>query len=99
MQKNKKHVPSPTLKQHPLTKKANTVDLDEEEQKNKRISGESYGLNIQPPPNDSTRPTKIIVYFHGNAEDVGISYEFLVKMSVTFKCSILAVEYPGYGIY
>ena len=51
------------------------------------------------PANDNTRPTKIIVYFHGNAEDVGISYEFLVKLSVTFKCSILAVEYPGYGVY
>ena len=51
------------------------------------------------PASDSTRPTKIIVYFHGNAEDVGISYEFLVRLSVTFKCSILAVEYPGYGVY
>ena len=39
------------------------------------------------------------MYFHGNAEDVGISYEFLVRLSVTFKCSVLAVEYPGYGIY
>ena len=48
---------------------------------------------------DGTRPTKVIVYFHGNAEDVGISYEFLVRLSVTFKCSVLAVEYPGYGIY
>lgn len=47
----------------------------------------------------SSRPTKIIVYFHGNAEDVGYSYELLVKMSVTYKCSVLAVEYPGYGIY
>ena len=45
------------------------------------------------------KPTKVIVYFHGNAEDVGISYEFLVKMSVTFQCSVLAVEYPGYGVY
>lgn len=48
---------------------------------------------------DATKPTKIIVYFHGNAEDVGISYELLVKMSVTFHCSVIAVEYPGYGIY
>ena len=43
--------------------------------------------------------TKVIVYFHGNAEDVGHSYEFFVRISVTFKCSVLAVEYPGYGIY
>ena len=46
-----------------------------------------------------TKPTKIIVYFHGNAEDVGISYELMVKMSVTYKCSVIAMEYPGYGIY
>ena len=45
------------------------------------------------------KPTKIIVYFHGNAEDVGVSYELLVKMSVTYNCSVLAMEYPGYGIY
>ena len=48
---------------------------------------------------DKSKATKIIVYFHGNAEDVGISYELLVKMSVTFKCSVIAVEYPGYGVY
>ena len=48
---------------------------------------------------EKTKPTKIIVYFHGNAEDVGISYEFLVKMSTTYRCSVLAMEYPGYGIY
>jgi len=46
-----------------------------------------------------TRPTKVIIYLHGNAEDVGTSYDFLVKMSLTFKCSVLAMEYPGYGIY
>ena len=48
---------------------------------------------------DPTRATKIIVYFHGNAEDVGISYELLLKMTIAFKCSALAVEYPGYGVY
>jgi len=39
------------------------------------------------------------VYFHGNAEDVGSNYDFILKMSITFQCSVLAVEYPGYGIY
>ncbi len=41
----------------------------------------------------------MILYFHGNAEDVSHSYELFVKLSVAFKCSVLAVEYPGYGIY
>lgn len=49
--------------------------------------------------NDKTLGTKVILYFHGNAEDVSHSYEFFVRLSVTFKCSVLAVEYPGYGVY
>lgn len=42
---------------------------------------------------------KIIIYFHGNAEDVSTSYDFSLKMSLTFRCNVLAVEYPGYGLY
>ena len=41
----------------------------------------------------------MILYFHGNAEDVSHTYELLVKLSITFKCSVLAVEYPGFGVY
>ena len=48
---------------------------------------------------EETKGTKVIVYFHGNAEDVSHSYEFYVKLSITFKCSVIAVEYPGYGVY
>jgi pimeloyl-ACP methyl ester carboxylesterase len=48
---------------------------------------------------DQTKGTKVILYFHGNAEDVSHSYEFFVRLSVAFKCSVLAVEYPGYGVY
>ena len=66
-------------------------------------SGDSYDVEANNPEEQIqhhvTKPTKIIVYFHGNAEDVGISYELMVKMSVTFKCSVIAMEYPGYGIY
>ena len=43
--------------------------------------------------------SKLIVYFHGNAEDVGSCYDMLVKLSIEFKCSVLAMEYPGYAIY
>ena len=54
---------------------------------------------MKPSSHDTTKPTKIIVYFHGNAEDVGLTYGLLVKMSTTYQCSVLAVEYPGYGVY
>ena len=43
--------------------------------------------------------SKIILFFHGNAEDLGISYEMLDHLRGALKINILAVEYPGYGIY
>lgn len=42
---------------------------------------------------------KILVFFHGNAEDVGLSFELLEHVQHVLHCHILAVEYPGYGIY
>lgn len=53
----------------------------------------------EPPTSNLEQHTKVVVFFHGNAEDVGSSYDFILKMSITFKCSVLAVEYPGYGLY
>lgn len=42
---------------------------------------------------------KLIIFFHGNAEDLGISYEMLDHMRSALKINVLAVEYPGYGVY
>jgi abhydrolase domain-containing protein 17 len=42
---------------------------------------------------------KLIIFFHGNAEDIGISYEMLDHMRTALKINVLAVEYPGYGVY
>jgi len=42
---------------------------------------------------------KILLYFHGNAEDLGMISVMLGHMSQYLKVNILAVEYPGYGIY
>lgn len=47
----------------------------------------------------SNGSTKLIIFFHGNAEDIGISYEMLDHLRVALKVNILAVEYPSYGIY
>ena len=41
----------------------------------------------------------MIFYLHGNAEDLGSCYDMLLKLSLHFKCSVMAMEYPGYGIY
>ena len=43
--------------------------------------------------------SKLLIYFHGNAEDLGLSFEMLDHMRTVLKINVLAVEYPGYGVY
>jgi abhydrolase domain-containing protein 17 len=40
-----------------------------------------------------------MIYFHGNAEDIGLAYDLLYKFGQEMNMHILAVEYPGYGLY
>jgi len=40
----------------------------------------------------------ILLYFHGNAEDLGLCYSFCSSVRDQFQVHVLAVEYPGYGI-
>lgn len=42
---------------------------------------------------------KILLYFHANAEDLGRAYKFLTFVHTYLRMHVLAVEYPGYGIY
>lgn len=41
----------------------------------------------------------LILYFHGNSSDIGENERFTKKLSQMTETSVLAVEYPGYGIY
>jgi hypothetical protein len=43
--------------------------------------------------------TKVLLFFHGNAEDLGIAYDILNEMRNCLKVTIFAMEYPGYGLY
>ena len=43
--------------------------------------------------------SKIFLYFHANAEDLGRAYKFLTYINVYLKMHVIAVEYPGYGVY
>lgn len=43
--------------------------------------------------------SKIFLYFHANAEDLGRAYKFLNYVHVYLRMHVIAVEYPGYGIY
>lgn len=42
---------------------------------------------------------KVILYFHANAEDIGLSYPLLDFLRTYTKCHVIAPEFPGYGIY
>lgn len=46
-----------------------------------------------------SQSSKLIIYFHANAEDLGSSYELLDKIRKKMNINIIAPEYPGYGIY
>ena len=43
--------------------------------------------------------SKLLVYFHANAEDIGVAYDLLLLIGEQLKVHVLAVEYPGYGLY
>lgn len=40
----------------------------------------------------------VILFFHANAEDLGMAFAALKHMRDQFKVNVLAVEYPGYGL-
>lgn len=49
--------------------------------------------------NDKIGSSKILLYFHANAEDIGLSYHLLDTIRINMKINVIAPEYPGYGIY
>lgn len=44
------------------------------------------------------RVSRLVVYFHANAEDIGQVRGFAKALSAQLSVSMLVVEYPGYGI-
>ena len=42
---------------------------------------------------------RIIIYFHGNAEDLFLNLYFLHQIKDYFNYSVLGMEYPGYGFF
>ena len=43
--------------------------------------------------------SKLMIYFHANAEDIVLCNELLDYIRALLKVNIIAVEYPSYGIY
>ena len=50
-------------------------------------------------PHQMGGSSKLLIYFHANAEDLGTSYQFLNYLRQILRINIIAPEYPGYGIY
>ena len=44
------------------------------------------------------KAASVILFFHANAEDLGMSFAVLRHIRDQFKVNVLAVEYPGYGL-
>ena len=42
---------------------------------------------------------KVVLYFHGNAEDIGLAFDLLYMFGAEMQMHVIAVEYPGYGLY
>ena len=42
---------------------------------------------------------KVIIYFHGNAEDLWTIQENITELSSKCGAHVFAMEYPGYGLY
>jgi abhydrolase domain-containing protein 17 len=43
--------------------------------------------------------SKILVFFHGNAEDLKSSYNLIDIFRSVLNVNVIAMEYPGYGLY
>ena len=43
--------------------------------------------------------SKMLIYFHANAEDIVLAHELLDYMRSLLRVNIISIEYPGYGLY
>jgi hypothetical protein len=43
--------------------------------------------------------SKMMIYFHANAEDIVLSHELLDYLRALLRINVIAVEYAGYGLY
>lgn len=63
-----------------------------------RVDDEKYADGIPCMWLPAPRAAGVILFCHGNAEDLGMSFAFVRHMRDQFKMNVLAVEYPGYGL-
>ena len=40
-----------------------------------------------------------MLFFHGNSEDIGMTSNAIKIIASSLNISVLAIEFPGYGLY
>eukprot|EP00440_Ansanella_granifera_P001155 gb/GFBE01001242.1/.p1 GENE.gb/GFBE01001242.1/~~gb/GFBE01001242.1/.p1 ORF type:complete len:394 (+),score=74.51 gb/GFBE01001242.1/:1-1182(+) len=63
-----------------------------------RVDDDRYAEGIPCVWLPAPRAAGVILFCHGNAEDLGMCFPFVRHMRDQFKMNVLAVEYPGYGL-
>eukprot|EP00405_Crypthecodinium_cohnii_P035481 CAMPEP_0206534212 /NCGR_PEP_ID=MMETSP0325_2-20121206/5416_1 /ASSEMBLY_ACC=CAM_ASM_000347 /TAXON_ID=2866 /ORGANISM="Crypthecodinium cohnii, Strain Seligo" /LENGTH=400 /DNA_ID=CAMNT_0054030983 /DNA_START=143 /DNA_END=1341 /DNA_ORIENTATION=- len=63
-----------------------------------RLDDERYAEGIPCMWLPAPKAAGVILFCHGNAEDLGMCFPFVRHMRDQFKMNVLAVEYPGYGL-
>jgi len=63
-----------------------------------RVDDERYADGIPCMWLPAPKAAGVILFCHGNAEDLGMCFPFVRHMRDQFKMNVLAVEYPGYGL-
>lgn len=63
-----------------------------------KVEDERYSAGIPCMWLPAPRAAGVILFCHGNAEDLGMCFPFVKHMRDQFKMNVLAVEYPGYGL-
>lgn len=65
----------------------------------KQTKSQYFPALLLKPDNLEGKSSHIFVYFHANAEDLNSSYPMLDYLRRALDIWVLAMEYPGYGIY
>ena len=50
-------------------------------------------------PDDNFHQRLLMIHFHANGEDISSTIKYVETLCHLLKVHVLAVEYPGYGIY
>lgn len=65
---------------------------------NEAISGPDVDYDIPCLWMPAQKAATVVVYFHANAEDLGLCYMAMKHLRDQLQINVLAVEYPGYGL-